>query len=58
VQIVGSISSIYCSIARHKNENNWFLTLREDCMLRVFEKIALRKLFRCKRDDVTGHRRR
>jgi len=27
-------------------------------MLRVFEKIALRKMFRCKRDDVTRDRRR
>ena len=33
---------------------NWSLTLREECRLRVFENRVLRRLFRPKRDEVTG----
>jgi hypothetical protein len=32
----------------------WFLTLREEHRLRVFENRVLRKIFRPKRDEVMG----
>jgi hypothetical protein len=32
----------------------WSLTLREEHRLRVFENRVLRKIFRPKRDEVTG----
>jgi hypothetical protein len=32
----------------------WSLTLREECMLRVFENIVLRRIFGPKRDKVMG----
>jgi hypothetical protein len=32
----------------------WFLTLREEHRLRVFENRALRRIFGSKRDEVTG----
>jgi hypothetical protein len=35
-----------------------FVTSREERRLRVFENRALRKIFRTKRDDVTGEWRR
>ena len=33
---------------------NWPLTLREVCRLRIFENMVLRRIFGPKRDDVTG----
>jgi hypothetical protein len=33
---------------------SWSLILREDCRLRVFENRVLRRIFRPKRDEVTG----
>jgi len=36
----------------------WSLTLREECRLRVFENRVLRRIFWCKRDDVTEERRK
>jgi hypothetical protein len=36
----------------------WSLTLREEHRLREFENRALRKIFRPKRDEVTGERRK
>jgi len=36
----------------------WSLTLREECRLRVFEDMVLRKIFGSKRDDVTGEWRK
>jgi hypothetical protein len=32
--------------------------LREECRLRVFENRVLRRIFRCKRDEVTSKLRR
>jgi len=32
----------------------WLHTLREECMLRVFENRVLRRLFGIRRDEVTG----
>jgi hypothetical protein len=32
----------------------WWLTLREECMLRVFENRMFRRIFGPKRDEVTG----
>ena len=32
----------------------WSLTLREECRLRLFENRVLRRIFRSKRDKVTG----
>jgi hypothetical protein len=32
----------------------WSLTLWEECRLRVFENRVLRKIFRLKKDEVTG----
>jgi hypothetical protein len=32
----------------------WSLTMREKCRLRMFENWLLRKIFGCKRDNVTG----
>jgi hypothetical protein len=32
----------------------WSLTLREECRLGVFENRVLRRIFRPKRDEVTG----
>jgi hypothetical protein len=37
---------------------NWLLTLREECRLRVFENRVLRRIFGPKRDKVTGEWRR
>jgi hypothetical protein len=37
---------------------NWSLTLREERRLRVFESRVLRRIFRPKRDEVTGERRK
>jgi hypothetical protein len=37
---------------------NWSLTLREECRLRVFENRVLRRIFGPKRDKVTGEWRR
>jgi hypothetical protein len=36
----------------------WFLTLREENILRVFENRVLRRIFRPKRDEVTGEWRK
>jgi len=36
----------------------WSLTLREERRLRVFENRVLRRIFRPKRDEVTGERRK
>jgi hypothetical protein len=36
----------------------WSLTLREECRLRFFENIVLRRIFGPKRDEVTGEWRR
>jgi hypothetical protein len=32
----------------------WSLTLREESRLRGFENMALRRIFRSKRDEITG----
>ena len=37
---------------------NWSLTLREECRLRVFENRLLRRIFGSKRDEVTGEWRK
>jgi hypothetical protein len=37
---------------------NWSLTLREECRLRVFENKVLRRILGPKRDEVTGEWRR
>jgi hypothetical protein len=37
---------------------SWSLTLREECRQRVFENKVLRRIFRPKRDEVTGEWRR
>jgi hypothetical protein len=37
---------------------NWSLTLREERRLRVFENRVLRRIFRPKRDEVTGEWRK
>ena len=37
---------------------NWSLTLREERRLRVFENRVFRGIFGCKRDVVTGERRK
>jgi hypothetical protein len=36
----------------------WSLTLREECRLRVFENMVLRRIFGPERDEVTGEWRR
>ena len=36
----------------------WSVTLRVECRLRVFENRVLRRIFVCKRDEVTGEWRR
>ena len=36
----------------------WSLILREERKLRVFENMVLRRIFRPRRDEVTGERRR
>jgi hypothetical protein len=36
----------------------WSLTLREECRLRVLENKVLRRIFGCRRDEVTGEWRR
>jgi hypothetical protein len=33
----------------------WWLTLREECRLKVFENRVLRRVFGPKRDEVTGN---
>jgi hypothetical protein len=37
---------------------SWSLTLREEHRLRVFENWVLRRIFRRKRDEVTGERKK
>jgi hypothetical protein len=37
---------------------NWSLTLREECRLRVSENSVLRRIFRLKRDEITGEWRK
>jgi hypothetical protein len=37
---------------------SWSLTLREECRLRVFENVVLRRIFVLKMDEVTGEWRR
>jgi hypothetical protein len=37
---------------------SWLLTLREECMLRVFENQLLRRIFGSKRDEVAGEWKR
>ena len=37
---------------------NWSLTLREECRLRVFENRVLRRIFGPKRNEVTGEWRK
>jgi hypothetical protein len=36
----------------------WSLTLREECRLRVFEYLVVRRIFGSKRDEVTGEWRK
>jgi len=36
----------------------WSLTQRDESRLRVFENMALRRIFGPKRDEVTGQRRK
>jgi hypothetical protein len=36
----------------------WSLTLREECGLRVYENMVLRRIFGLERDEVTGYWRR
>jgi hypothetical protein len=38
--------------------DNWFLTLREEHRLRVFENRVLRRIFGLKRGEVTGEWRK
>ena len=38
--------------------DTWYVTLREESRLRVFEKRMLRRLFRPKREDIRGEWRR
>ena len=38
--------------------DTWFLTLKEECRLRVFENRLLRKIFGPKKDKITGDWRR
>jgi hypothetical protein len=56
-------SRIWCHVVFQKIINiygkrfgceKWFLTLREEYRLRVFEDKVLRKIFGSKRDEVTG----
>ncbi|KAJ4447854.1 hypothetical protein ANN_09863 [Periplaneta americana] len=42
----------------HYGCETWILTLREEQRLRVFENKVLRKIFRAKRDEVTGEWRK
>jgi hypothetical protein len=42
----------------HLKKIEWFLTLREEHRLRVFENWVLRRIFRPKRDEVTGEWRK
>jgi hypothetical protein len=37
---------------------NWSLILREECRLRVFENMVLRRIFGPKRDEVRGEWRK
>jgi len=37
---------------------NWSLTLREECRLRVFENTVLRRIIESKRDEETGEWRK
>jgi hypothetical protein len=37
---------------------NWSLTFREECRLRVFETTVLRRIFGSKRDNISGESRR
>jgi hypothetical protein len=39
---------------RFKLSETWYLTLREEHRLRVFENRVLRRIFGPKRDEVTG----
>jgi hypothetical protein len=36
----------------------WWLTMREECWLRVFENVVLRRIFGPERDEVRGQWRR
>jgi hypothetical protein len=45
--------TIILPVTRHGCET-WLLTLREEHILRVFEKRVLRRIFGLKRDGVTG----
>ena len=45
-------------VIRHYGCETWSLTLREERKLRVFENMVLRRLFRPRRDEVTGEWRR
>ena len=38
--------------------DTWSLTLRDECIMRTFENMLLRKIFGLKREVVTGHERR
>jgi hypothetical protein len=40
------------------NCETWSLTLKEECRLRVFENMVLRRIFGLKKDEVTGEWRR
>ena len=41
-----------------KTLETWSLTLSEECRLRVFKNRVLRRIFRLRRDEVTGEWRR
>jgi hypothetical protein len=36
----------------------WSLTLREECRLRVFENMVLRRIFEPKKEEVIGEQRK
>ena len=42
----------------YQNLETWSLTLSEEGRLRVFEKSVLRRIYRPKRDEVSGEWRR
>jgi len=58
-----TLPSIHLKIKKYRNIilrlvlygfETWLLTLREDCMLRVFENRVLKRIFEPKRDKVRG----
>ena len=49
--------TIILSLVFYGHEN-WSLTLREECRLKVFENRVLRRIFGPKRDEVTGEWRK